>query len=40
MKKPLKLAESATLKKILPKAFIEEKKQGEHFLTGPQATRF
>ncbi|HLB74486.1 MAG TPA: DNA gyrase subunit A, partial [Sedimentisphaerales bacterium] len=37
MKKPLKLAESATLKKILPKAFIEEKKQGEHFLTGPQA---
>jgi len=37
MKKPLKLAESATLKKILPKAFIEEMKQGEHFLTGPQA---
>jgi len=37
MKKPLKLAESATLKQILPKAFIEEKKKGKHFLTGPQA---
>jgi len=37
MKKPLKLAESATLKKILPKAFIEEKKKGKHYLTGPQA---
>ena len=37
MQKPLKLAESATLKKILPAAFIEEKKKGEHYLTGPQA---
>jgi len=37
MKKPLKFAESATLKKILPAAFIEEKKKGEHYLTGPQA---
>jgi len=37
MKKPLRLAEVATLKKILPKAFIEEKKKGDHFLTGPQA---
>ena len=37
MKKALKLAESATLKKILPKAFVEEKKKGKHFLTGPQA---
>lgn len=37
MKKPLKLAESATLKKLLPKAFMEEMEKGEHFLTGPQA---
>ncbi len=37
MKKPLKLAESATLKKILPKVFVEEKKKGKHYLTGPQA---
>jgi DNA gyrase subunit A len=37
MKKPLRLAESATLKKILPEAFVKEKSAGEHFLTGPQA---
>jgi len=37
MKKPLRLAEIATLKKILPKAFIKEKSKGKHFLTGPQA---
>jgi len=37
MKKPLKLAEVATLKKILPKNFIKEKTKGKHFLTGPQA---
>jgi DNA gyrase subunit A len=37
MGKPLRLAEVATLKKILPKAFISEKSKGEHFLTGPQA---
>ncbi len=37
IKKPLKLAEVATLKKILPKAFIREKTKGKHFLTGPQA---
>ena len=37
MKKPLHLAEVATLKKILPKAFVSEKSKGEHFLTGPQA---
>jgi len=37
MEKPLRLAEVATLKKILPEAFITEKSQGEHFLTGPQA---
>jgi DNA gyrase subunit A len=37
MKKPLRLAEVATLKKILPEAFIKDKSQGDHFLTGPQA---
>jgi len=37
MKKPLKLAEVATLKKILPKAFVKAKRKGKHFLTGPQA---
>jgi len=37
MKKPLRLAETATLKKILPKAFVSQKSKGEHFLTGPQA---
>jgi DNA gyrase subunit A len=37
MKKPLRLAEVATLKKILPKSFIKEKSKGKHFLTGPQA---
>ena len=37
MKKSLRLAEIATLKKILPKAFIKEKSKGKHFLTGPQA---
>jgi DNA gyrase subunit A len=36
MKKPLRLAEVATLQKILPKSFIEEKSKGQHFLTGPQ----
>ena len=37
MKKPLHLAELATLKKILPKAFVNEKSKGKHYLTGPQA---
>jgi DNA gyrase subunit A len=37
MQKPLRLAEAATLKKILPEAFVREKSKGEHFLTGPQA---
>jgi DNA gyrase subunit A len=37
MKKPLQLAEIATLKKILPKEFVKEKSKGKHFLTGPQA---
>jgi DNA gyrase subunit A len=33
----LRLAEVATLKKILPEAFVREKSKGKHFLTGPQA---
>jgi DNA gyrase subunit A len=37
MKKPLRLAESATLKELLPKAFIKEKSESDQFLTGPQA---
>ena len=37
MKKPLRLAESATLRKILPKQFVKDKSKGKHFLTGPQA---
>ena len=37
MKKPLRLAEVGTLKKILPESVIKEKSKGEHFLTGPQA---
>lgn len=37
MDKPLRLAESATLAKLLPEAFLNEKKVGDHYLTGPQA---
>jgi DNA gyrase subunit A len=37
MKRPLRLAEAATLREILPEAFVSEKSKGEHFLTGPQA---
>jgi DNA gyrase subunit A len=37
MRKPLRLAELATLRKILPEAFVRERSVGEHFLTGPQA---
>jgi DNA gyrase subunit A len=37
MKKPLRLAESETLRKLLPKEFVKDKSKGEHFLTGPQA---
>jgi DNA gyrase subunit A len=37
MKKPLQLTESATLRELLPKAFVKEKKKSKHFLTGPQA---
>ncbi len=37
MKKPLKLPERATLRKILPKEFVQEKSKSKHYLTGPQA---
>jgi DNA gyrase subunit A len=37
MKRPLRLAETATLKKILPESFVAEKTKTDHFLTGPQA---
>ena len=36
MKKPLKMVETATLKKILPKAFIARKSKSKQYLTGPQ----
>lgn len=37
MAKPLKLVESATLKKLLPKEFVKARSKGKHYLTGPQA---
>ncbi|MHC4132558.1 MAG: DNA gyrase subunit A [Planctomycetota bacterium] len=37
MKKPLRLTESATLRELLPKAFVKEKSGEDQFLTGPQA---
>jgi DNA gyrase subunit A len=37
MKKPLKLAETATLRKVLPKEFVKTKSKSKHYLTGPQA---
>ncbi len=37
MKKPLRLAEVATLTKLLPEEFVKTRSQGDHFLTGPQA---
>ncbi|MHC4394048.1 MAG: DNA gyrase subunit A [Planctomycetota bacterium] len=37
MKKPLRLRVSATLKKILPKAFVSQKSKAKQYLTGPQA---
>ena len=37
MKKSLRLAESETLRKLLPKEFVKTRSKGEHFLTGPQA---
>ncbi len=36
MKKPLRLTVTATLKKLLPQAFIKAKSKSKHFLTGPQ----
>jgi DNA gyrase subunit A len=37
MEKPLRLAEVATLRKILPASFVDEKSSVDQFLTGPQA---
>ncbi len=37
MKKPLRLAEAAALRKLLPEEFVRERSKGEHLLTGPQA---
>jgi len=37
MKKPLKLVESATLKKVLPEQFLSQRLNEDQFLTGPQA---
>jgi DNA gyrase subunit A len=37
MKKPLRLTESATLRELLPEAFVKEKSGTDQFLTGPQA---
>lgn len=37
MKKPLRLAESATLKKLLPEEFTKRASSEDQFLTGPQA---
>jgi len=37
MKKPLRLAESETLRKLLPAEFVREKSKSDQFLTGPQA---
>ena len=37
MKKPLRLVEVATLKKLLPEDFVQTRSKNDHFLTGPQA---
>lgn len=37
MAKPLRLMEHATLKTLLPEAFVTKKSQNDQFLTGPQA---
>jgi len=37
MKKPLRLAESATVGKLLPESFVKEKTKSDQHLTGPQA---
>jgi DNA gyrase subunit A len=37
MKKPLRLSESETLRKLLPAEFIQDRTKNDHFLSGPQA---
>ena len=37
MAKPLRLAESQTLRKLLPASFVDERTQQDQFLSGPQA---
>ncbi len=37
MKKPLRLSEGATLRKLLPESFVKERMEHDQFLTGPQA---
>ncbi|NIA16960.1 MAG: DNA gyrase subunit A [Planctomycetes bacterium] len=37
MEKPLRLAETATLKNLLPESFITQRSSSDQFLTGPQA---
>ena len=37
MAKPLRLLEHATLKRVLPESFVQEKMNNDQFLTGPQA---
>jgi len=37
MKKPLRLMELATLRKLLPEEFVDARTKNDHFLTGPQA---
>jgi DNA gyrase subunit A len=37
MKKPLRLTESETLRKLLPAEFVETRTKADHFLSGPQA---
>lgn len=37
MKKPLRLAESQTLRKLLPAEFVDIRTKNDHFLSGPQA---
>lgn len=37
MKKPLRLSEEATLRKLLPESFVKERMEQDQFLTGPQA---
>lgn len=37
MKKPLRLAETETLRKLLPADFVQSRVRTDHFLSGPQA---